>query len=198
MATAASPYGLRPINLIGGTPFAGSTRAIKIASGYAADIFNGDIVQIHTDGTITKVTEVGTNADTFPAGTVGVFVGCAYTDSTYGFTTRNYWPTGTVAADAVAYVVDDPNTLFQVQADAPVAQTLLHTNMGVNQTAGNTATGNSKVALDVTTSAATATIAFKVVGFVESTTSTVGDAFTDVIVKFNPSSHAYTAGLGVA
>ncbi|MDA9272255.1 hypothetical protein N9Q05_02620 [bacterium] len=198
MATTASPYGLRPINLVGGTPFAGSTRAMKIASGYAADIFNGDIVQVHTDGTITKVTNVGTNADPFAAGTVGVFVGCAYTDATYGFTTRNYWPTGTVASDAVAYVVDDPNALFQVQADAPVAQALLHTNMGVNQTAGNPATGNSKVALDVTTSAATATIAFKVVGFVESTSSTVGDAFTDVIVKFNPSSHAYTAGLGVA
>lgn len=198
MATTASPYGLQPINLVGGTPFAGSTRAIKIASGYAADIFNGDIVQVHTDGTITKVTDVGTDADPFPAGTVGVFVGCAFTDSTYGFTARNYWPSGTVAADAVAYVVDDPNTLFQVQADAAVAQTLLHTNMGVNQTAGNTATGKSKVTLDVATSAATATIAFKVVGFVESTTSTVGDDFTDVIVKFNPSSHAYTAGLGVA
>jgi hypothetical protein len=193
MATTASPYGLRPINLIGGTPFAGSTRMIKIASGYAANIFNGDVVQVHTDGTITKVTNVGTNADAFAAGTVGVFVGCAYTDATYGFTTRNYWPTGTVAADAVAYVVDDPNTLFTIQADAPVAQSLLHTNMGVNQTAGSTATGNSKVAL-----AATATIAFKIVGFVESTSSTVGDAFTDVIVKFNPSSHAYTAGLGVA
>jgi len=198
MATTASPYGLRPLNLIGGTPFAGSTRMIKIASGYAADIFNGDIVQVHTDGTITKVTDVGTDADPFPAGTVGVFVGCAYTDPTYGFTTRNYWPTGTVAADAVAYVVDDPNALFAIQADAAVAQTLLHTNMGVNQTAGNTATGNSKVSLDVATSATTATIAFKVVGFVDSTTSTVGDAFTDVIVKFNPSSHAYTAGLGVA
>jgi len=198
MATTASPYGLRPINLIGGTPFAGSTRMIKIASGYAANIFNGDVVQVHTDGTITKVTNVGTAADAFAAGTVGIFVGCAYTDATYGFTTRNYWPTGTVAADAVAYVVDDPNTLFAIQADAPVAQALLHTNMGVNQTAGNTATGNSAVALDVATSAATATIAFKVVGFVESTSSTVGDAFTDVIVKFNPSSHAYTAGLGVA
>ena len=198
MATTASPYGLRPINLIGGTPFPGGTRSIKIASGYAADIFNGDVVQVHTDGTITKVTTAGTNAAPFPAGTVGIFVGCAYTDPTYGFTTRNYWPTGTVADDAVAYVVDDPNTLFMVQADAPVAQALLHTNMGVNQTAGNTATGNSRVALDVATSAATATIAFKVVGFIDSTTSTVGDAFTDVIVKFNPSSHAYTAGLGVA
>jgi hypothetical protein len=198
MATTSSPYGLRPINLIGGLPYAGSTRALKIASGYAANIFNGDIVQIATNGTITKVTNVGTNADPFPAGTIGVFVGCQYTDATYGLTDRQYWPTGTVASDAVAFVVDDPDALFMVQADAAVAQTLLHTNLGVNQTAGSTATGNSAISLDVATSATTATIAFKVVDFVNSGTSTVGDAYTDCIVKFNPSSHAYTAGLGVA
>lgn len=198
MATSAAPYGLRPVNLIGGRPYAGSTRAIKIASGYAANIFNGDIVQVHTDGTITKVTNVGTAADPFPAGTVGVFVGCAYTDSVSGLRTQNYWPSGTVASDAIAYVVDDPNALFMIQADASIAQAGLHTNYGVNQTAGSTATGNSRISLDVATAATTATIAFKVVDFVESTSSTAGDAYTDVIVKFNPSSHAYTAGLGVA
>jgi len=198
MAATASPYGLRPVNLIGGTPFAGSTRQIKIASGYAANIFNGDVVQIATDGTVTKVTNVGTNADPFPAGTVGVFVGCAYTDATYGFTTRQYWPTGTVASDAVAYIVDDPDALFMIQADATMAQATLHGNYAVNQTAGSTSTGNSAISLDVATGATTATIAFKVVDFVNSTTSTVGDAYTDVIVKFNPSSHAYLAGLGVA
>lgn len=198
MSATATPYGLRPLNLIGGEAFAGSTRNLKIASGYAADIFNGDIVQVHTDGTITKVTNVGTNADPFPAGTVGVFVGCAYTpSSTKQLTFNQYWPTGTVASDAVAYVVDNPNALFMIQADAAVAQTLLHTNMGVNQGSGSTTTGNSGVTLDVATSATTATIAFKIVDFVNSTTSTVGDAYTDVIVKFNPSSHAYTAGLGV-
>lgn len=198
MATTAAPYGLRPVNLIGGRPYAGSTREMKIASGYAANIFNGDVVQVHTDGTITKVTNVGTNADVFPAGTVGIFVGCAYTDSVSGLRTQNYWPTGTVASDAVAYVVDDPNALFMIQADAAIAQTGLHKNYAVNQTAGSTATGNSRISLDVATGAATATIAFKVVDFVESTSSTAGDAYTDVLVKFNPSSHAYTAGLGVA
>ena len=198
MATTAAPYGLRPVNLIGGRPYAGSTREMKIASGYAANIFNGDVVQVHTDGTITKVTNVGTNADAFPAGTVGIFVGCAYTDSVSGLRTQNYWPTGTVASDAVAYVVDDPNALFMIQADAAIAQTGLHKNYAVNQTAGSTATGNSRISLDVATGATTATIAFKVVDFVESTSSTAGDAYTDVLVKFNPSSHAYTAGLGVA
>jgi hypothetical protein len=199
MATTAAPYGLRPINLIGGQSFAGSTRQIKIASGYAANIFFGDIVAIHTDGTIVKVTNVGTNADPFPAGTVGVFLGCAYTSPSLGyFLNSQYWPTGTVASDAMAYVCDDPDTLFQIQADAAVTQTMLGSNFGVNQTAGSTTTGDSKVSLDVATRATTNTVALRLVDFVNGPFSTVGDAFTDCIVKFNFGIHTYYNGTGVA
>ena len=199
MATTAAPYGLRPINLIGGQQFAGSTRQLKIASGYAANIFFGDVVAIGVDGTIVKVTNVGTNADPFPAGTVGVFLGCAYTSPTLGyFLNSQYWPTGTVASDAVAYVCDDPDTLFQIQADAAVTQTMLGSNFGVNQTAGSTVTGDSKVSLDVGTRGTGATIGLRLVDFVNGPFSTVGDAFTDCIVKFNFGIHTYYNGTGVA
>jgi hypothetical protein len=199
MATTAAPYGLRPINLIGGQQFAGSTRQIKIASGYAANIFFGDVVAIGVDGTIVKVTNVGTNADPFPAGTVGVFLGCAYTSpSLKYFLNSQYWPTGTVASDAVAYVCDDPDTLFQIQADAAVTQTMLGSNFGVNQTAGSTTTGDSKISLDVATRATTNTIALRLVDFVNGPFSTVGDAYTDCIVKFNFGIHTYYNGTGVA
>ena len=199
MATTAAPYGLRPINLIGGQQFAGSTRQIKIASGYAANIFFGDVVAIGVDGTIVKVTNVGTNADPFPAGTVGVFLGCAYTSPTLKyFLNSQYWPTGTVASDAVAYVCDDPDTLFQIQADAAVTQTMLGSNFGVNQTAGSTVTGDSKISLDVATRATTNTVALRLVDFVNGPFSTVGDAFTDCIVKFNFGIHTYYNGTGVA
>jgi hypothetical protein len=198
MATTAAPYGLRPINLIGGQVFAGSTRQIKIASGYAANIFFGDVVAIGVDGTIVKVTEVGTNADPFPAGTVGVFLGCTYTDPTLKYKLNaQYWPTGTVASDAMAYVCDDPDTLFQVQADDAVTQTMLGSNFGVNQTAGSTTTGDSKISLDVATRNTTSTIAFRLVDFVNGPFSTVGDAYTDCIVKFNFGIHSYYNGTGV-
>jgi hypothetical protein len=199
MATVSAPYGLRPINLIGGQQFAGSTRQIKIASGYAANIFFGDIVAIAVDGTIVKVTTLGTDADKFPAGTVGVFLGCAYTSPSLGyFLNSQYWPTGTVASDAVAYVCDDPDTLFQIQADAAVTQTMLGSNFGVNQTAGSTVTGDSKVSLDVGTRGTGATIGLRLVDFVNGPFSTVGDAFTDCIVKFNFGIHTYYNGTGVA
>ena len=198
MATTAAPYGLRPINLIGGQVFAGSTRQIKIASGYAANIFFGDVVAIGVDGTIVKVTNVGTNADPFPAGTVGVFVGCTYTDPTMKYKLNaQYWPTGTVASDAMAYVVDDPDTLFQIQADDAVTQTMLGSNFGVNQTAGSTTTGDSKISLDVATRNTTSTIAMRLVDFVNGPFSTVGDTYTDCIVKFNFGIHTYYNGTGV-
>lgn len=199
MATTSAPYGLRPINLIGGQSFAGSTRQIKIASAYPANIFFGDVVAIGVDGTIVKVTNVGTNADPFPAGTVGVFLGCTYTDPTLKYKLNSqYWPTGTVASDAMAYVCDDPDTLFQIQADAQVTQTMLGSNFGVNQTAGSTTTGDSKISLDVATRATTDTIALRLVDFVDGPFSTVGDAFTDCIVKFNFGIHTYYNGTGVA
>lgn len=199
MATTAAPYGLKAVNLVGGQPYAGSTRQLKIASGYAANIYNGSVVSIVAAGTVEIVSEVGSNADAFPAGTVGVFVGCSYTDpNTKQKLFSQYWPTGTVASDAVAYVIDDPDVVFQIQADDTLAQSALGINIPVvNPTAGSTVTGNSTMAADASAIAVTDTLAFKIIDFVESTTSTVGDAKTDVLVKFNPKSHAYTNGTGI-
>jgi hypothetical protein len=199
MATTAAPYGLKAVNLVGGQPYAGSTRQLKIASGYAANIYNGSVVSIVAAGTVEIVSEVGSNADAFPAGTVGVFVGCSYTDpNTKQKLFSQYWPTGTVAADAVAYVIDDPDVVFQIQADDTLAQTALGINIPVvNPTAGSTTTGNSTMAADASAIAVTDTLAFKIIDFVDSTTSSVGDTYTDVLVKFNPKSHAYTNGTGI-
>lgn len=201
MATTAAPYGFRPINLIGGLPYAGSTRRIKIASGYGTNIFNGSIVTIAAGGTIQIVTTNGDNSTPFPAGTIGVFVGCEYTDPNLGYKLfRQNWPSGTVASDAYAFVVDDPNALFMVQADGSVTQEDLGQNTHLaavqSTSTGSTATGNSNSAVTATTNT-TAGWAFRIVDFVEGPNSTVGDAYTDLIVKFNPGSHSYTNQTGI-
>lgn len=201
MATTATPYGFKPLNHVGGTPYAGAVRHIKIASGFGTNIFNGSIVNIVAAGTIEVVTDIGSNADQFPAGVIGVFVGCTYTDPTSkNKTFSNHWPTGTVASDAMAYVVDDPQVLFQVQADATVAQTALGANAPLaavqSTSTGDTTTGNSTTALDAD-EVTTATVAFRIVDFVESPDSTVGDAFTDLIVKFNAGQHSYENSTGI-
>lgn len=199
MATTAAPYGFRPINLIGGQVFAGSTRQIAIANAYNTNIFFGDVVAVDaTDGTIVKVTNLGTYANAFPAGVVGVFMGCTYTDPNLKYKLNSqYWPANTVATDAMAYVCDDPDTLFQVQADAAVAQADLGSNFGINQNAGSTTTGDSKLALDVATKSSNASVAFRLVDFVNGPFSTVGDAYTDCIVKFNHGIHSYYNAVGL-
>jgi hypothetical protein len=202
MATTATPYGLKAVNHIGGTPYAGSTRLLPIASGYATNIYNGSVILIDgTAGTVQIVTDLGNNADQFPAGVIGVFVGCTYTDPNLGTVVfRNNWPTGTVADDAQAYIVDDPDVIFMAQADGAVTQADLgqNTNFAAVQstTTGDTTNGNSNSAVSSTT-ADTATIAFRIVDFVDSPTSTVGDAFTDLLIKFNAGIHSYDNATGV-
>ena len=201
MSATATPYGFKPVNEIGGLPYAGSTRQIKIASGYASNIFYGQVVSIVAAGTIEVVVTNGDNSTPFPAGTIGVFVGCTYTNpTTKQLTFAQYFPTGTAADDAMAYIVDDYNTLFQVQCAGSLAQTTLGANaklQAVQSTStGSTTTGNSNTAISATT-AATSGYAFRIVDFVDSTTSTVGDAFTDVLVKFNPVAHSYNNPTGI-
>lgn len=202
MATTASPYGLLPVKRVDGLPFAGHFRQYKIASAYGANIYNGSIVQIVSDGTIEIVTTVGSAGSGFPAGTIGVFVGCQYTDPNLGYLLqRNYWPTGTVASDAVGFVVDDPNVLFQAQCDEALTSAAIGQNIYLaaaqSTSTGSTMTGKSNTALDASTSASTTGLALRVVEFVESETSTAGDAYTDVLVKFNVGSHIMTNAAGV-
>ena len=199
MAATASPNGLRAVNLIGGLPYAGSTRSFPITpAGYASNIFNGFVVKIHTDGYINVVTEDGSTGSPFPAGTIGVFVGCSYTNSMGQTVYGQYYPSG--ALNGVAYVIDDDRAVFQVQANGAVGQTSLGQNVllanAQSSSTGSTATGNSNVAVSLTAQAGTA--AFRIVGFVDSTTSTVGDAKTDLLVKFNIGQHSYTNATGVA
>jgi hypothetical protein len=183
MASTAAPYGLRPVNLIGGQPYAGSTRLIKINNAYAANIFYGQPVSINASGVV--IAETGTS-NVAATGVVGVFVGCTYTDPNLKYKIfKQYWPTGTVATDAFAYVVDDPDVVMQVQADDAVPQTSLGLNIGFSTFAGDTNTGNSETSADVASAAVTATLPLRIVGFVDGPESAVGDAYTDLLVKWN-------------
>lgn len=200
MATSATPYGFRPVGMIGGTPYAGAFRQIKIASGYGTNIFNGSVVGLTTAGVIEVVGTVGSAGSQFPAGVVGVFVGCSYTDpNTSQKTFSQRWPTGIVASDAVGFVIDDPNALFQVQSAGSIAQASLGENVALSgaqsTSTGSTTTGNSTTAVSASP-AVTDGIAFRIVDFVNSPTSAVGDAFTDLLVKFNPVAHSYNNPTG--
>lgn len=186
--TVAAPYGLVPVNLIGGQVYAGSTRQMKIASAYDTNIFNGDIVTRLADGTIAK--EAGTTT-TAVTGVIGVFVGCTYTDpATNQKIFKQYYPADTIASDIQAYVVDDPDALFKVAVVsgttvvAGIAYGSIGSNAALVQNTGSTQNGNSKVAILSTSVAVTKTLPMRIVDVVEETTDASGN-YTEVIVKFN-------------
>jgi len=199
VASTNSPYGLRPINLLGGQSYAGSTREYAIPASYGTSIQYGDPVIITNTGS-TRGTLARFNATTTAAtitstgggfGFVGVFVGCTFTDPTYGTVFRQNYTSGNTATDIMAYVVDDPDALFQVQADDTLGQTALGCNAALIQTvAGNSGANiNSGVGLDASSIATTNTLPVRIVDFVNSTTSQIGDAYTDVIVRINTHFH---------
>jgi len=195
--TVSAPYGLKPVNLIGGQVFAGATRNFPIASGYDTGIFNGDLVKLSSDGVIVK------DAGTTTATPVGVFVGCSYTDPVlkYKLFSQQY-PANTVAADIEAIVVDDPDTLFKVAVVsgttviAGVGQTVVGNNMSLVQNAGDTNTGDSKVAVLSSSAATTNTLPVRVIAGVPETKDASGN-FTEVIVKWNWGMHQYQNATGV-
>ena len=195
MATSATPNGAEPVNTLSASgSYTGKVRHIKIASGYSTAIFYGDFVKLVAAGTLEKAA-VTTSV---VAGTVGIFVGCSYTDpSTSQMTFNQQFPASTAASDIMAYVVDDPKLVFKMQADEAIAQTGLGNNVSAVSTAGSTSIGRSKNALDGGSIATTNTLPLRVLEFVECPNSTVGDAFTDCLVTYLPLSHAYETKLGV-
>jgi hypothetical protein len=197
--TVSAPYGLKPVNLIGGQVFAGATRMMEIASGYATDIFYGDLVKRISDGTIEK--DTGTTTAT----PVGVFLGVSFTNSSTGqIQQQQFYPASTSIKSGTkifAVVADDPDTLFQV---AVVSGTTVITGVGITaignnatlvQNAGSTTTGDSKVAL-LDSTATTNTLPIRIIDVVRDT-ATAADNFPEVIVKINFGMHQYNNATGV-
>ena len=192
-----SPYGLVPINLIGGQVFAGSTRLLPIATNSSTAIYYGDVVKLANTGTLAK--DTGTDAAT----PVGVFLGCTYTDPVYGKTFRQYYPGTTNISDIQAYVLDDPDALFKVAVVSSgttisyVNRTSVGNNAVLVQNSGSTITGNSQVAISATTNT-TSTWPVRVIDVVPET-ATAGNpgSYTEVIVKWNQGMHQYLNPTGV-
>jgi len=195
----SAPYGLKPINLIGGQVFSGATRQMEIASGYATNIFYGDLVKRISDGTIEK--DTGTTTAT----PCGVFLGVSFTNSSTGqVQQQQFYPASQSIKSGTkifAVVADDPDTLFQV---AVVSGTTVITGVGISaignnatlvQNAGSTTTGDSKVAI-LDSTATTNTLPIRIIDVVRDTAS-AADVFPEVIVKINFGMHQYNNATGV-
>jgi hypothetical protein len=176
-----APYGLKPINLIGGQVFAGSTREYPIPYGYSTNIFYGDLVGLSRGNVARLAVSTGT------LGTVtGVFLGCSYTNpTTKQKQFAQYWPASTLAGDAVAIVCDDPDTVFKAvvcsatTVVASGARAMIGQNLAmINNATGNVNTGDSSNALLAPTNTPDTTDALpiRVLGLVPDTVVTLGSA----------------------
>ena len=192
--TVSAPYGLKPINLIGGQVFAGATRLLNIASGYNTSIFYGDVVKLVSTGTIEKDTGQAT------ATPVGVFLGCSYVNAQGQTVFAQYFPANTTAPTGTtitAYVADDPDQLFKVALVAGqtedgngltvafLGRTIIGTNVEMVQNTGSTITGDSKIGVYSAAGATTtASLPLRVIDVVPDTANSSGN-FCEVIVKWN-------------
>ena len=196
MSSVAAPFGLRPIGRLD----SGSLEAFRqypIASGYGTAIATGDIVQLVDGGTATtieKQSAVGTSAIDL----VGIFLGCSYTDpNTNQKTFSQLYPASTAADDIMAYVVDDPNVLFTIQADGAPTNTgdIYGKNCTLVQTAPNTSLKISRVALDISELATTNTDPIRVIDYLGGDQGDEkGSAFPILVCKFNYHQHTTATG----
>ena len=193
MANKDAAFGMRPIGRIGGTPYTGGQSRYRIAANYGTSIFQGDMVAQVTGGGI----EVHADGGTVPI--VGVFNGCQFTDPTTGEQKfQNFYPASTNASDIIAFIIDDPMVIFEIQADDTFPVADLFGNFDIVYTSsGSTVTGISGAELNVTDGGTGTSLPLKAIDISEDPeNSDVASANTNVkVVIQNHSFGVKGAGL---
>ena len=142
-----APYGVKPVNLIGGQVFAGSTRNLPIQYNYGTAMYYGDLVTLSAGYVVLSTYPVSTTNTT-----VGVFLGCYYTNpTTKQRQFAQYYPGNVTAGDITAIIGDDPDQVMKVAVTTTAGGTtigsassiLVGANMAGGTQTGSTSTGNS-------------------------------------------------------
>ena len=187
MANVDAPFGFRQVGGLGSRPTSEGTSKYIIESGFADSIFAGDIVEAGAGtsegGTAIAAGYVGNAAATSSSRNLGIFNGCFYDDPTTSKPTfKNYWPTGT-AAEAQAFVYDNPDDLFEVQSEGTLVRATVARAVDMAYTTGVTINGRSKEEISVTAGADLAVRVVRISG--DPANSDIGSANANWIVKFN-------------
>lgn len=214
MASTSSPYGLKPINLIGGQAFNGGViRDIPLVANSATAFAVGNVIQLGSTGIPSSIAATPTaidipNSANATAGIVGVCVGVSYVDPTLKLQSfGQYLPANAITSgytNVFIRVCDDPDQLYQIQGSAAfgsltngpagaIGKNAALGNFGQNATTG-LSTINLIVGADGASLAATTTLAMRVVDVVAESAL---DNYPDLIVKFNVGVHSYNNPLGV-
>ena len=191
MSATSAPFGLRPAFHPSGLDRA-QALAGGIASAYGSDILKGQPVKYVTGGTIQPAAA----GDAF----VGAFAGVEWTDTTGRRRVSNYWPASTAyqTGSCVAYFYNDPNIVYEVQADGSLAQTSLGDEADLsNTTAGSTTTGLSQCTISTTLAGAGNTAQMRIVDLAPYPGNAWGDSYTIVRATVAKFQFATTAGTAI-
>ena len=191
MSATAAPFGLRPVGNLGGT-YNSSFRQYPILSTESTRICFGDVVKLTDAGTTTTIQK---DTGTTSATPIGIFMGCRYTDISTGQTQFSQIWSGTAHTNGMVYVADDPNILFEIQADGSVNDDDIAANAALVQATSNATLGISRVSLDISTAANTAALPIRIVDFRGGFDGDEkGTAFPIMVCKFNT---GHQLGIGV-
>lgn len=188
MSNTSEKFGLRPYRSINGAPWNNAQNRYTISSNNTTAIFQGDPVKPQTSGNVTLQASNTSNA------VVGVFNGVFYTDpSTQKPTFRNFYPGSIAADDITAFVVDDPETVFLVDANAAFTRADVFRNYSLTNVTGNTVTGISKKQLSVSQSGTATTFVVQAIDIAQDISNeTQTSANANIIVRIN--NHFYKSG----
>jgi len=183
MSSVASPFGLKPAFHPSGII---RQQQSAIESGQPLDIFQFSPVRIDdTTGFLVPAAAGSSNV-------LGVFAGVEFTGTDGRRRVGNFWEGGQVGTEIVAYYVGDPLMVYEIQGDGPVLQANIGDMAEYTTLAGNTTTGLSSIALDVSDLDNVAST-LRVVGVNPAADNVIGDAFT--IAQVQISQHAFQANV---
>ncbi len=173
MANVDAAFGFVPLRHMSG--YAPRANEYTIASGLAENIFTGDLCILDANGQVTPHTATETN-------NIGVFAGVSYTASDGSYVYSQYWPTGTTATNIIAYIYDDPYTIFKVQSAGTPAQTNIGNCADVVAGAGSTTTGQS--GFEISGTMANSAASCKIIALYKSPSNAFGtNAVMEVLIN---------------
>lgn len=190
--------GLKPVYNLASTTNGGQLSPLnyKIQPGYATSLFLGDPVMVGANGFLVRATDNST--------CVGVFQGVKYhylnpVPGAGAIAQDKYYPASLQTKPNTTIdplVVDDPNAIFAIRANATFSRANLYKNYAFDFSApGDPATGQSGATLNVSAGGSDlVTLPLKAIGILNQIGNDFGipSPFTIVLCKLN--AHAYSAG----
>ena len=188
MANQTGNFGLRAARQLDGSPYNGAQNRYRILKNYGTALYQGDLVMTSLNGTIQRAAATDNPV-------VGVFNGVFYTDPTTSKPTwKNYYPATISANDIMAQVIDGPDVVFEINADATFTVSHLFANYKIVADTGSTLSGQGKEALDVSTADSSSTFVLKAVDISQDpdNSDTTASSGVNVLVVIN--AHSYKSG----